>query len=165
VVDESQGLNMTLCPVELHVMGSPLPYLVDRSMAAEVARYKWHYDPKLKRARAIIQRGGPRIMLHKYLLSLKGIRWVEVYFNNGNCFDCRLVNLVPYRRNEEGARRKVFKNKKVPFKGVSRRGSGKYVASIRANGHLKHLGYFTTPEAAADAYEKAYSLLHSKTDI
>ena len=150
-------------PFELHVAGSPQPHLIDRSLAAEAARFNWKYDGHLKRARATIGRKVPRVMLHKFLLSLKGFKWAEVYFSTGNPFDCRLVNLVPYRREEEGARRRIFDGKKIPYKGVSLKRNGKYVASIRTHGILKHLGYFNTPEAAAEAYLNAYRLLHSRT--
>jgi hypothetical protein len=147
------------------VKGCLQPFLVDRGLVEKAACHIWHYDARLKCARASIYGWRSRITLHKYLLQLKGIQWEEVYFNNGNRFDFRLVNLVPYRREEEGARRKVFKGKRIPYKGVSLKSNGKYVASIRSQGHLKHLGYFNTPEAAADAYKAAYNLIHHQTEI
>ena len=64
---------MTLCTFELHVTGSPQPYLIDSSLAGEAARHNWRYDPRLKCARATVRRGCPRVMLHKYLLLLSGI--------------------------------------------------------------------------------------------
>jgi len=38
--------------------------------------------------------------------------------------------------------------------------SGKYLAHIRVDGENKHLGYFTTAEAARDSYLEAKMLLH-----
>ena len=153
---------MRFKPYELHVSGSPKLYLIDRGLAKRVARYNWRYDPQSRRAKATVRCRQPRVMLHKFLTRLVGKRWQEIWFSNGNVYDCRIVNLLPYRREEEGARRRNFKGKKIPYKGVSQKKNGKFVASIRVRGKLKHLGYFESSELAAQAYKEAFQMIHPK---
>lgn len=144
----------------LQVSGAPRRFVIDRRHSALVAAVPWKFVPRTVRARATITKGEPRIFLHKYIASLAHLDWEEIFFANNDPYDCRAGNLRPYRRDEEGARRKTFKNKAVPFKGVYLRGKDKYGASIRVHGKLKHLGYFTTAEAAAKAYKTAYQAAH-----
>ena len=150
----------------LDVANAPRRYIVDLRLAKKLTLFSWKYVPRLNRARAVIVRGKPRVMLHKYIARLLGKKWVEIFFANNDPFDCRGDNLRPYRRDEEGARRKVFKNKKVRFKGVYLKSTtGRYGASIRHNGKLHHLGYFDLPEQAAEAYRKAYKAIHPAAEI
>ena len=49
------------------------------------------------------------------------------------------------------------------FRGVSfHKHRGDYIAHIRKNGYLRHLGYFEEPVEAAKAYDRAARELHGK---
>lgn len=99
--------------------------------------------------------------LHRYVLHLAKKYYPEVTFYNGDVHDCRLVNLKPYRREEEGATRRMFKNNSTQRKGVYwHKARKKWVAMIRTRKKLRHLGYFKTPDLAANAYAKAWNLAH-----
>ena len=53
-------------------------------------------------------------------------------------------------RREQNLNRRPYG--KVPHRGVSLH-NGRYVAKIRRHGKQHHIGYFDTPEEAAEAYE------------
>lgn len=145
----------------LQVSKSPKRFIIDRKFAKDVNQFSWSFIPKLFRARATVRPKEPRVMLHKYVAELEGLKWVEIFFANNDPFDCRVRNLRPYRRDEEGARRKMFKNKRIKIKGVYlKKSTGKYGASLRHKRKLIHLGYFPTPELAAAAHRKAYNARH-----
>jgi hypothetical protein len=115
----------------------------------------------MNRARATVKKGQARMFLHRYVALLARRNWIEIFFANNDPFDCRIDNLRPYRRDEEGARRKPFRSKRVKLKGVFlKRSTGKYGAAIRYKGKYHHLGYFATPEQAAERYRKEYNILH-----
>jgi hypothetical protein len=145
----------------LNVLNAPRRYIVDLKYAKRLAVKSWKFVPRMQRARATIRKGKPRVFLHKYIVALAGKRWVEVYFANGNPFDCRLANLQPYRRDEEGTLRRLFKNKAVRLRGVFlKRSTGKFGAAIRVRGKYKHIGYFGTADEAATAYKREFLLAH-----
>lgn len=145
----------------LHVEGAPKPFWVDRKFIKHVVRKRWRYMRLTRFARAYFAAIKERKLLHRYLLELEDLRWPEVYFANGDFFDCRISNLKPYRHDEEGAQRKRFKNNTSGTKGVYfRKTTRKWQACIRVKGKLLHLGYFSTVKAATDAYSKAWALAH-----
>jgi len=154
-------MRLRLKPYRLLVVGAPRRYLVDLIFAKRLVKYSWRYVKRNDKAQATIKTGKPRVRLHRLVARYAGIRWQEMFFANNDPFDCRMANLVPYRRDEEGARRKTYKNKTVPYKGVHlKKGTGKFGASLRHHGKLHYLGYFMTPELAAQAYRKAYKEAH-----
>ncbi len=68
---------------------------------------------------------------------------------------------------EQNLNRRIFRNNKLGIKGVSLYRKSKYVAHIRINGKKTHLGYFSTVEAAAKAYNDAarrQGVLHDTDD-
>jgi len=68
---------------------------------------------------------------------------------NGNKLDNRVENLrlATHQQNMWNRRAKGGR----PLKGITRVGN-KWAAQIRVNGTTLHLGYFSTPEAAHNAY-------------
>ena len=148
---------------KLHVHGAPRRYTVDMKMLRHLRNFEWHYMSKQNRAWAVVRPKKPRVMLHRYILKKAGKNWAESFFDNQDPFDCRLGNLRPYNRNEDGARRRAFKNNKSGYKGVhfkKSNQSNQWGASIRVKGKLQHLGYFPTAEIAAEEYRKAFKLAH-----
>lgn len=67
-----------------------------------------------------------------------------------NC--CSNLRAATYIQN--GANQERRSNNKSGYKGVSwKTHSRKWCAQIRANGKVKHIGYFSSPEKAARAYD------------
>lgn len=144
----------------LHLDGAPRPFVLDLTVLRAVVRVAWRYQPDQQKARARFSRT-TRQYLHRYVLFLHKRHYPEVTFANGNPFDCRLHNLKPYRRCEEGAQRCLFKNSTSQLKGVCwHKGKRRWAAMLRHRGKLKHLGYFNTAETAAAAYARAWRAAH-----
>jgi len=150
----------------LYPDGCPQPFWVDKKFLNKLRRIRWRYLPQRQRARGFFGVKGTRQYLHRYILALAGKFYPEVTFANGDVFDCRLVNLKPYRREEDGATRRMFKNNTSKRKGVCfHKVRKKWIAMIRANKKLIHLGYFDTADAAARAYASAFSLAHPTVSL
>lgn len=158
-------MRLKLSPTfKLYVDGAKHPFLVDRALISKINKYSWKFVKRYERAWAVIRRGQPRVFLHHFVVRLHKKKWVEVYHDNLDRYDCRFVNLRPYDRSEDGARRKTFKNKKSKHKGVTVLNSGKlrYKAEIRYRGKKHYLGVFRTADEAANEYAKAYKVFHNK---
>ena len=81
---------------------------------------------------------------------------MDVDHINGNPLDNRKSNLRIVSHQQNCFNRKISRNNSTGYKGVSLyRPNGKYKAFIKVNYKQIHLGYFTTPEDAADAYNEA----------
>lgn len=78
----------------------------------------------------------------------------EIDHINGDPTDHRICNLREATRSQNCANRRVFKNNEIGLKGVSKNGNG-YMARIRKNGTLIHIGTYHTPEQAHEAYARA----------
>lgn len=150
----------------LYPDGSPQPFWVDKEFLRPLGRIRWRHDAKRKRARGFFGRGTTRQYLHRYVLHLAGKFYPEVTFANGDEYDCRIVNLKPYRREEDGAFRRAFKNNTSKRKGVSfHKRKNKWAAMIRVNRKLLHLGYHDTADLAAKAYERAFRIAHPNAGV
>ena len=146
--------------------GCPLAFIVDIRFLRHIRKIRWCFVAKKKRARGYFGRGQTRLYLHRYVLHLANKYYPEVTFANGDHFDCRLTNLKPYRRYEEGANRQMFKNNTSHRKGVSfHKRLKKWTAMIRVQGKLRHLGYFLTADLAANAYANAFALAHPLLNV
>lgn len=133
---------------------------MDRKLLPKLSVIRWKLVPGTHRIRGTLTKDKTRQYLHRYVLTLNRLYFPEVSFANGDWWDCRLVNLKPYDREEDGARRRRFKTAKNQ-KGVSfHKRVGKWTAMIRIHKKLHHLGYFKSAEKAADAYAKAWNNAH-----
>lgn len=145
----------------LYPDGTPHPFWVDKRFLKALGMIRWRYVPDKQRARGFFGRGTTRQYLHRYVLTLARKYYPEVTFANGDPFDCRIVNLKPYRREEEGAMRNRFKNNTTRRKGVCfHKAKQKWIAMIRVHRKLIHLGYFDTADGAARAYTQAWNIAH-----
>lgn len=90
----------------------------------------------------------------------------EIDHVNGVRDDNRLCNLrdVPRALNSQNLRT-ALSNNKTGYLGVSLGHNGKWVAQIKLNRKIKHLGYFSTPEAAHEAYLQKKRLIHKACTI
>ena len=75
---------------------------------------------------------------------------------NGDTLDNQRRNLRPATRSQNGANARISKRNTSGFKGVSwHKQVKKWVAKIRVNRKLLHLGLFVSAEDAARAYDAA----------
>lgn len=86
----------------------------------------------------------------------------EIDHVNGNRSDNRLTNLRQANRSQNCCNTAVYKNNSCGLKGVHRRPSGRWRATIYFNRQRKHLGHFDTKEAAHKAYLAAAKSLHGE---
>ena len=132
-----------------------------------VSGYKWHASKVLNTyyARTRVKRAdGSKTFLymHRLLLGLVG-RKVKADHRDGDGLNNRRENLRSCSHAENLRNRGAQVNNISGLKGVSwHKQSGKWDASIRVNGKGKHLGLFTTKEAAHAAYCRAAAELHGE---
>ena len=82
---------------------------------------------------------------------------------NGSHAQDRLSNLRITSSSQNLMNQRIYRNNTSGYKGVSlNKPTGKWGARIMSHGRSKHLGYFSTPEAAASAYDKAAKNLHGE---
>ena len=75
----------------------------------------------------------------------------------------RLSNLRIASRSQNLMNQRIYRNNTSGYKGVYwDKTTGKWAARIMSQGRRKFLGSFTTPEAAALAYDKAAKELHGE---
>ena len=75
----------------------------------------------------------------------------------------RLSNLRIASRSQNAMNQRIARNNTSGYKGVYwQKTAGKWKAQIDSCGRRKYLGYFSTPEAAALAYDKAAKGLHGE---
>lgn len=83
--------------------------------------------------------------------------------NNGPKDDNRICNLREATKSKNQFNRGRTKNNTSGFKGVQfKKDIGKYRARIKNNLKDIHLGYFSTPEEAYEAYKEAALRLHGE---
>jgi hypothetical protein len=99
-------------------------------------------------------------LLHRVVTDCAGGMVVDHI--NGDRLDNRRANLrvCTHRNNMRNRVRHV--NSSTGFKGVVRVPSGKFVAHIKGDDGLLHLGTFATPEQAHAAYRDAAVRLHGE---
>ncbi len=96
-----------------------------------------------------------RIIMER-MLGRKPLKAETVDHINGNGLDNRRGNLRIATQSQNCANTKLSKRNTTGFKGVScSKPNQKWTAGIRANGRQIHLGTFTSPESAHEAYKAA----------
>lgn len=139
--------------------------LVDDENFEELNEYRWHLD-----GRGYAQRTGPTglpkpkrrsVYMHRQLLGLAHGDGRHGDHCNMNKLDNQKANLRVCSHAENMRNRKAYANNTSGFKGVGfDKRDKKWRADIWLNGKHKHLGYFSTPEAAYSAYCQAATELH-----
>lgn len=129
-------------------------------------QWKWRAAWDRTRNRYYVMRGNGhkdssgyrgRFFLHRELLGLPRGDKRQGDHENLNTFDNRRRNLRIATPSQNSMNRRMRKDNKTGFKGVTfHKRLKKYQSNIRINGILVHLGYFDRPEPAHAAYcEKA----------
>jgi hypothetical protein len=81
----------------------------------------------------------------------------------GNGLDCRRRNLRHTDRTGNGCNKRISRRNKSGYKGVTFfPETGRWAAKIKFRNRQRHIGYFATPEAAAQAYDAAARELHGE---
>ena len=81
---------------------------------------------------------------------------------DGNPKNNKWLNLRACSWHENSCNQGLRKDSKTGFKGVRMYSNGRYAASISANHKRKHLGIFSSADAAAHAYNKAAIEMHGE---
>ncbi|RUT02737.1 hypothetical protein DSM106972_056570 [Dulcicalothrix desertica PCC 7102] len=106
---------------------------------------------------------GKLIKFHKLVTKRMGFdKTLVVDHINRNPLDNRRINLREATASQNSWNRTKRKNNKSGFKGVHRHSSNKWIARIKVNGKIKHLGTFTDKIAAAIAYDNVAKLYHGE---
>lgn len=106
--------------------------------------------------------GGKRVAMHRSIMGVTN-RYVHVDHINGNPADNRRENLRLCTRSQNMQNRAVHRDMKSGFKGVYKQSHYEgWQARIQANGKSKQIGTFSSPEAAARAYDAAALKAHGE---
>lgn len=92
------------------------------------------------------------IMLHRFIVGCPKGKVVDHI--NGNGYDCRKSNLRVCSDKQNCWNRGVNRNSKTGFRGVNKR-KNSFIARIRVNDTLIHLGSYRSAVDAAIEYNKA----------
>ncbi len=127
-----------------------------------VNQWKWNYHRKGYAIRTDRSSKKRTVYMHKEIAVRAGIcrRELQADHKNGNKLDNTRSNLREATNQMNQANVSRQKNNSTGFKGVSfKKSLQKWVARIGVNRTRIHLGYFSTPEEASEAYTKA-AILH-----
>jgi AP2 domain len=132
--------------------------LVDESDYEWLNQWRWcaWWNEHTNSFYAVRRCGKHRIYMHRFILGLKYGDKQQGDHRNGNTLDCRRHNLRRAKHFQNLHNRGRQTNNTSGFKGVNfDRRRDLYVARIMVKRKLFWLGYFTTAEAAARAYDIA----------
>ena len=121
-------------------------------------QWKWSCDSRgyAIRYESITKGKQTAILMHRQILNLLKGDIKNGDHINGNRLDNRKENLRICSKSENNRNRNIGKDNTSGYKGVSWNGSAnKWQSRIRINGKQKHLGLFTCPKEAHEAYKKA----------
>ena len=141
--------------------------LIDEADFELVSGYTWHAKKNKNTFYAqtnVPREGGGqrRILMHRLLLGLIDPT-IKTDHRDRNGLNNTRSNLRACTNAENMRNTGAQANNTSGYKGVSwHKQSGKWAAYIKANWKRKHLGLFTTPEAAHAAYCKAALELHGE---
>ena len=103
--------------------------------------------------------------LHRIIYKFHNEEW-DITYSHSNQIDHididptnnKIENLRRVNNSQNQRNKNKFKNCSSKFKGVCwNKPSSKWVAYIRIDGKIKHLGSFTNEEEAAEVYKKKYN--------
>lgn len=100
---------------------------------------------------------------HRLIWAMSTGKWPDFIDHiNGIRNDNRLANLRSCSRSQNQCNRGIQKNNTSGFKGIHLHSDGRWRAKLRANVGDIHIGLFTTPDEAHDAYVKATLRYHGE---
>ena len=130
--------------------------IVDDEDYELLSRFKWHFHRVKGREYGYARTSGKnKILMHRLLLDA-----VQVDHANGNRLDNRRENLRSATQSQNGTNRGCRADNTSGYKGVSfNKATQKWHAYIKHSQKRYHLGFYATPEEAAQAYNIAASRL------
>lgn len=137
--------------------------VIDETDAEWTGQWNWHFKRQgggYAGRRQVVD-GKPTIVyLHRAIAQLAGLQVcnLEIDHRSGDSLDNRRCNLRTATRLDNCANLSMNSNNTSGFKGVywyARK--HRWIASIRRDGHMKHIGSFETAYEAHLAYESAAS--------
>jgi hypothetical protein len=123
--------------------------LVDDEDYERVAARKW----RLQNGPYASSTNRPHVLMHRFILDAPPDRQVD--HRNGDKLDNRRSNLRFCTQSENTANTMLSRQNKTGYKGVHPDRPGRWKAAIGYGPAWTHLGNYTTPEAAAHAYDNA----------
>lgn len=132
--------------------------LVDDQDYEDLMRYKWFADIRgcgiyIKRHRPIIDGKNGNIYMHRQIMGVSDSKMIVDHIN-GNQLDNRRENLRLCTHSQNSMNCKATKGRRIPFKGVFVRPSGRFGARIMFERRQITIGTFDTQEEAACAYDQ-----------
>lgn len=126
-------------------------FIFDSSDLPIVHAHIWYVNP----SGYVIARDGQRqLKLHRLLMHAP--EGMVVDHINGEPSDCRKCNLRIVTQHVNTYNSGMRKTSTTGYKGVCYdRSRAKYMAHIHPDGKMRFLGYYASPEAAAEAYNNA----------
>jgi len=134
--------------------------IVDAADYDELSKYKWYaqWHPRTKTFyahRCYGVRSRSAMSMHRHLMGLKPGDGKCCDHINQDTLDNRRQNLRIASLSQNMANRRRHKTNKCGFKGVFLSRPGKWRAQIQVNNEPHHLGYFSSPQDAYEAYKRA----------
>lgn len=137
-------------------------FYIDKEDLDVVQHFSWYIDEYGYIRTKDYSCGIQSIRLHRMVLHLEDPE-TKVDHINSNKVDNRKSNLRVCTQAENCMNRMMQSNNTSGYKGVCwKKGNNKWVARIRLNRKLIHIGYFTNKEQAALAYNDAAIKYHGE---
>lgn len=131
--------------------------LIDADDEARVTAHHWYAKVDGDRVIAVTKIHGQKVYLHCFLIGAS--RECHIDHRNRDTLDNRKGNLRPATHSQNMANRRSWS--RTGFKGVHRTACG-WRAQITKHGRKTHLGVFSSPDAAARAYDEAARRTHGE---
>lgn len=133
--------------------GQEFHVTISREDFYRVAQYSWWMSTSRGRDVANAKIDGKNVKLHRFVTNVTNPE-IKVDHINNNSLDNTQENLRLCVHKQNSYNTQKRKDNTSGFKGVVSRPSGKYQAKIKHNGKTIHIGTFSSPIDAHNAYCK-----------
>lgn len=134
--------------------------MVDDEDFEYLNQWNWCAETKQKRKVIYAKRtrcsSGKRIRMHRLIMGVADTSKPDIDHRDGNGLNNQKYNLRIATNSQNGMNRGANSNNTSGYKGVSKdknRNENPWKAAIKHNDKRIHLGYYSTPEQAAQVYD------------